>query len=138
MDLLYCLDRKKAKNTLPGNSNLFEWTWPGEGSMEGYILGREVPNIGEWTKFSPAQITNLQKKNIELPKPTVSAHTVPKNQWIIAMPNTSGNKIFILLPSPSSAFTLSSYSLFYYIHHHPPLPYYPIPYLYLITVLFSI
>ena len=96
--------------------------------MEGYILGREVPNIGEWTKFSPAQITNLQKKNIELPKPTVSAHTVPKNQWIIAMPNTSGNKIFILLPSPSSTFTLSSYSLFYYLHHHSPLPYHSIPY----------
>ncbi|PKC57403.1 hypothetical protein RhiirA1_401432 [Rhizophagus irregularis] len=24
---------KKTKNTLSGNSNLFEWTWPGEGSM---------------------------------------------------------------------------------------------------------
>jgi hypothetical protein len=35
------------------------------------------------------------------------------------MPNTSGNKIFILLPSPSSTFTLSSYSLFYYIRLYP-------------------
>ena len=89
--------------------------------MEGYILGREIPNIGEWTKFSPAQIANLQKNNIELPKPTVSAHTVPKSQWIIAMPNTSGNKIFILLPL-SSAYSIL---ITFYI-------------LYLITVLFSI
>ncbi|PKK57177.1 hypothetical protein RhiirC2_721392 [Rhizophagus irregularis] len=81
---------KKAKNTLPGNSNLFEWTCPGDGPMEGYILGREVPNIGEWTQFSPARIANLQKNKIEIPKPTVSAHTVPKSQWIVSMPNTSG------------------------------------------------
>ncbi|GET52663.1 hypothetical protein GLOIN_2v1476303 [Rhizophagus irregularis DAOM 181602=DAOM 197198] len=36
---------KKTKNTLSGNSNLFEWTWPGEGSMAGYIFSREIPNI---------------------------------------------------------------------------------------------
>ncbi|CAG8769787.1 11859_t:CDS:2, partial [Rhizophagus irregularis] len=65
---------KRAKNTLPGNSNLFEWTWPGEGSMAGYILGREIPN----------------KKKIEIPEPTSSTHTTPKNEWVIAMPNISG------------------------------------------------
>jgi hypothetical protein len=90
---IYLDQNKKAKNTLPGNSNLFEWTWPGDGPMEGYILGREIPNIGKWTQFSPAQIANLQKNKIEIPKPTVSAHTVPKSQWIVSMPNTSGNKI---------------------------------------------
>ena len=62
--------------------------------MEGYILGREVPNIGEWTQFSSARIANLQKNKIEIPKPTVSAHTVPKSQWIVSMPNTSG-KFFV-------------------------------------------
>src|SRR5207245_2998098 len=67
---------KKAKNTLPGNSNLFEWTWPGEGPMEGYILGREIPNIGEWMNFS---LANLQKKQIEIPRPMVSTHTIPEN-----------------------------------------------------------
>ncbi|PKY46438.1 hypothetical protein RhiirA4_420645 [Rhizophagus irregularis] len=81
---------KRAKNTLPGNSNLFEWTWPGEGSMAGYILGREIPNVGEWTNFSPAQISNLQKKKIEIPEPMSSTHTTPKNEWVIAMPNISG------------------------------------------------
>ncbi|EXX55648.1 hypothetical protein RirG_223620 [Rhizophagus irregularis DAOM 197198w] len=81
---------KRAKNTLPGNSNLFEWTWPGEGSMAGYILGREIPNVGEWTKFSPAQISNLQKKKIKIPEPMSSTHTTPKNEWVIAMPNISG------------------------------------------------
>ncbi|UZO23638.1 uncharacterized protein OCT59_015970 [Rhizophagus irregularis] len=80
---------KRAKNTLPGNSNLFEWTWPGEGSMAGYILGREIPNVGEWTKFSPAQISNLQKKKIKIPEPMSSTHTTPKNEWVIAMPNIS-------------------------------------------------
>lgn len=57
--------------------------------MRGYILAREIPNIGEWTKFS---IANLQKK-IEIPQPIVSTHTVPKNKWTIAMPNISGNRI---------------------------------------------
>ena len=44
--------------------------------MEGYILGREIPNIGKWTNFSPA---NLQKKQIEIPKSIISTHTIPNN-----------------------------------------------------------
>jgi hypothetical protein len=95
-----CLDQnKKAKNTLSSNSNLFEWTWLRDGPMEGYILGREIPNIGKWTQFSPARIANLQKNKIKIPKPTVSAHTVPKSQWIVSIPNTSGNKINYTLGS---------------------------------------
>ncbi|PKK55897.1 hypothetical protein RhiirC2_764539 [Rhizophagus irregularis] len=58
--------------------------------MAGYILGREIPNVGEWTKFSPAQISNLQKKKIKIPEPMSSTHTTPKNEWVIAMPNISG------------------------------------------------
>lgn len=58
--------------------------------MAGYILGREIPNVGEWTEFSPAQIANLQKKQLEIPEPMVSTHTIPKNKWIVAMPNVSG------------------------------------------------
>ena len=58
--------------------------------MAGYILGREIPNVGEWTKFSPAQLANLQKKKIEIPEPTVSTHTIPKNKWMISTPNVSG------------------------------------------------
>uniref|UniRef100_U9UUD5 Uncharacterized protein n=1 Tax=Rhizophagus irregularis (strain DAOM 181602 / DAOM 197198 / MUCL 43194) TaxID=747089 RepID=U9UUD5_RHIID len=58
---------KKTKNTLSGNSNLFEWTWPGEGSMA----------------------ANLQKKQIEIPEPVVLIHTTPKNKWIVAIPNVS-------------------------------------------------
>ncbi|CAG8706484.1 8683_t:CDS:2 [Rhizophagus irregularis] len=68
---------KKTKNTLSGNSNLFEWTWPGEGSM------------AEWIEFSPVQIANLQKKQIEIPEPVVLIHTTPKNKWIVAIPNVS-------------------------------------------------
>ena len=44
------------------------------------------------------------------------------------MPNTSGNKIFILLPSSLSTFTLLSYSLFCYLYHYSHLSYYLIPY----------
>jgi len=58
--------------------------------MAGYILGREIPNVGEWTKFSSAQLANLQKKQIEIPEPTVSTHTIPKDKWMVAMPNVSG------------------------------------------------
>ena len=54
--------------------------------MAGYNLDQEIPNVGEWTKFSPAQIANLQKKQFEIPEPMVSIHTIPKNKWIIAMP----------------------------------------------------
>ena len=61
--------------------------------MEGYILGREIPNIGEWTNFS---LANLQKKQIEIPRPMVSTHTISENQWIVAMPNTSGDKLFYI------------------------------------------
>ena len=48
--------------------------------MAGYILGREIPNVGEWIKFSPTQIANLQKKQLEIPEPMVSTHTIPKNK----------------------------------------------------------
>jgi len=48
--------------------------------MAGYILGREIPNVREWTKFSSAQIANLQKKQFEIPEPMVSTHTIPKNK----------------------------------------------------------
>ena len=51
---------------------------PKEGSMMGYILGREIPNIGEWTNFSPVQIANLQKKQIEIPNPWYRLIQFPK------------------------------------------------------------
>src|SRR5438034_588138 len=89
--------------------------------MEGTDIEIAIRDIQE------TSVVHLEPDRIK-GKPTVSDHTVPKSQWIIAMPNTSGNKIFILLPSSSSAFTLLSYSLFCYLHHHSPLPYYPIPY----------
>ncbi|CAG8503715.1 15533_t:CDS:2 [Gigaspora rosea] len=38
---------KKQKNTLPSNSNLFKCTWSLEELMKGYILAREIANIGE-------------------------------------------------------------------------------------------
>ena len=57
-------NRETAKGkigTLSGISNWFEWQWPVEGPFSGYILARALPNIGEWTKFSPAKIQNYQK-----------------------------------------------------------------------------
>ena len=43
--------------TISGVSNWFEWSWPIEGEDVGYIKARAMPNIGNWTSFSPAQIS---------------------------------------------------------------------------------
>ncbi|CAG8771727.1 1221_t:CDS:2, partial [Rhizophagus irregularis] len=46
-------DRGNESNTLPGNSNWFEWQWPTSGDFEGCILARSIPNLGPWTTFTP-------------------------------------------------------------------------------------
>ena len=49
--------------------------------MKGYILNREIPNIGKWINFSPS---NLQKKQIEIPKPIILTYIILNNQWKIS------------------------------------------------------
>ncbi|CAG8580391.1 8141_t:CDS:2, partial [Scutellospora calospora] len=54
-------DRGSGSNTLPGNSNWFEWQWPIDGEFEGCILARSIPNISDWTVFTQTQLNKLQK-----------------------------------------------------------------------------
>ncbi|RHZ68667.1 hypothetical protein Glove_294g61 [Diversispora epigaea] len=70
-------DRGTGNNILLGNSNWFEWQWQTTGDLDGCILARAVPNIGDWIIFTPAQLKKLQNREIETPKPLSSNHTIP-------------------------------------------------------------
>ncbi|RIB07417.1 hypothetical protein C2G38_2046015 [Gigaspora rosea] len=41
-----------------------------------------MPNIGEWTDFSPAKLEKLKKKEIQKPNPQVSQHSIPKSRGL--------------------------------------------------------
>ncbi len=88
-------ENKGKSMTIPGVSNWFEWTWPIEGEDAGYIKARAIPNIGNWTSFSPAQIQKFAKGEVNQPSPQVSESTEPKSQWKIPIPHASGKVIYI-------------------------------------------
>ncbi|CAG8522212.1 6441_t:CDS:2, partial [Racocetra persica] len=58
-------DRGSGNNTLPGNSNWFEWQWPTTGEFSGCIKARDIPSIG----LIPSRLTReslvkeLEKRN---------------------------------------------------------------------------
>jgi hypothetical protein len=83
-------ENKGKSTTIPGVSNWFEWTWPNEGEDAGYIKARAIPNIGNWTSFSPAQIRKFAKGEVNQPSPQVSESTEPKSSWKIPIPHASG------------------------------------------------
>jgi hypothetical protein len=77
---------------------LQQWTWPTEGEDEGYILGRAMPGIGVWKKWSPNQITKIAKKrNFEKPNPTVSDHTIPTKSWKMALLESQGTLYTLII-----------------------------------------
>ncbi|CAG8644670.1 33780_t:CDS:2, partial [Racocetra persica] len=78
-----------GKNSLPGNSNWFEWQWPITGKFAGCILMHAISNIRNWKIFSPADLEKLCKKDIHKPNPEISTHTTPCSDWEISIPNTS-------------------------------------------------
>lgn len=82
-------DRGNGNNTLPGNSNWFEWQWPTTGELVGCIKARDVPGMGEWKIFTVAKLDKLRKKDIDRPAPQVSAHTVLSSEWEMLIPNPS-------------------------------------------------
>ncbi|RHZ49465.1 hypothetical protein Glove_520g3 [Diversispora epigaea] len=84
-----CKDNNKGK-TIPGISNWSEWSWPSDGEHSGYIKARAVPNIGNWILFSPTQIQNFAKGEINQPLPQLSELTKPKSSWKIPIPHASG------------------------------------------------
>ncbi|RIB01759.1 hypothetical protein C2G38_2255995 [Gigaspora rosea] len=77
----------RDKLTMVGNSNWFEWQWPINGDLEGCILARSIPNIGDWTIFTQTQLEKLQKYEIKKPTPHTSTPTTPISDWYIPPPN---------------------------------------------------
>lgn len=73
-------------------SNLFHWKWPIDGEYTGFILGQSLPYIGNWTYFSPSDITRLVEKPLHKPTPNVAPHTKPKQSWTIPLPQNEGKK----------------------------------------------
>ena len=73
-------NRKEQINvkTLAGISNWFEWKWPNEGDLAGYIQTRELPHIGEWINIASTKLDKLINIPIEKPTPTNTPHTIPK------------------------------------------------------------
>ncbi|RIB16393.1 hypothetical protein C2G38_2143116 [Gigaspora rosea] len=88
-------DRGSGKNSLPSNSNWFEWQLPTTEKLAGSILARAIPNIGNWKVFSPADLEKLCKKDIHKPNPEISTHTTPCSDWEISIPNAIRKFLFI-------------------------------------------
>ena len=59
--------------------------------MAGYICARDLPNIGTWTNYTPSMIQKVQKKELPMPQPECSQHTIPEVAWNIPIPNKSGS-----------------------------------------------
>jgi hypothetical protein len=74
-------------------SNLFYWEWPNDEEYVGFILGRSLLHIGNWTCFSPSDITKLVENPIHKPSPSITPHTRPKQSWTMPLPQDKG-KIF--------------------------------------------
>jgi len=88
-------ENKGKSTTIPGVSNWFEWTWPIEGEDAGYIKARAIPNNGNWTSFSPAQIQKFAKGEVNQPSPQVSEPTEIKSLWKIPISHASCKVIYI-------------------------------------------
>ncbi|UZO23826.1 uncharacterized protein OCT59_016156 [Rhizophagus irregularis] len=75
---------KEKIGTIAGIKSLHEWTWPAQGEDTGFVCARILPGIGEWKKWSPAQIKKIrkQRKN-EKPNPEYSTHTEPSKKWTL-------------------------------------------------------
>ncbi|CAB4421215.1 unnamed protein product [Rhizophagus irregularis] len=84
-NLLPNRDQGKEKiGTIAGIKSLHEWTWPVQGEDTGFVCARILPGIGEWKKWSPAQIKKIQKRRKnEKPNPEYSIHTESSKKWTL-------------------------------------------------------
>ncbi|RHZ78587.1 hypothetical protein Glove_159g30 [Diversispora epigaea] len=67
--------------TLPGITKLFYFEWPINGSHAGNILARELPNVGEWKRYTPSDILKLTEEPLHKPTPEVSEYTRSNSEW---------------------------------------------------------
>lgn len=88
-------DQRNQSNvkTIPGISNWFEWSWPTEGPLAGYVCARDLPNFGEIKTFSMSKFT---KTELVQPKPTVGEHSEVSSKWTMPIYRASGKLIFLV------------------------------------------
>jgi hypothetical protein len=85
---------KEKIGTIAGIKNLHEWTWPDQEEDIGFIYARILPGIGEWKKWSPAQIEKIQKqRKHEKPNPQYSIHTESSKKWMLPIVTGKGSHI---------------------------------------------
>ena len=57
----------------------------------GFVCARILPGIGEWKKWSPAQIEKIQKqKKNEKPNPEYSTHIESSKKWTLPVVSSKG------------------------------------------------
>ena len=76
--------------TIPGITKLSYFEWPIEGPFVGYIQAQTLPHIGEWSHFSPTDITKLIEKPLHKPTPKFSDHTKSDSMWNFSVVRTEG------------------------------------------------
>ena len=92
MNIYNCVGKEKV-GTIAGIKSLHEWTWPDQGEDAGFVCAKILPGIGEWKKWSPAQIGKIQKqRKNEKPNPEYSTHTESNKKW--TLPIAAGESIF--------------------------------------------
>ncbi|RHZ77227.1 hypothetical protein Glove_184g100 [Diversispora epigaea] len=85
-------NEKNILETIHGIRVLQEWSWPTDGENVGFILGRSLPGIGDWKKWSPVQIEKISKNKIfEKPDPICSTHTQSTKSWTVPIITLSKN-----------------------------------------------
>lgn len=83
MLIIFYVERGKI-GMISGIKNLHEWTWPDQEEDAGFVCARILPGIGEWEKWSPAQIEKIQKRRKnEKPNPEYSTHTESSKKWML-------------------------------------------------------
>src|SRR6266536_1639786 len=83
MLIIFYVKRGKIE-TIAGIKSLHEWTWPDQGEDMGFVCARILPGIGEWKKWSPAQIEKIQKrKKNEKPNTEYTTHKKSSKKWTL-------------------------------------------------------
>ena len=94
--LIFYLGKEKI-GTIVGIKSLHEWTWPDQGEDIGFVCARILPGIGEWKKWSPAQIEKIQKqRKNEKPNPEYSTHTESSKKWTLPIVASEGMIVFCI------------------------------------------
>ena len=91
--IIPCLSNSNTNNkkvkTIPGISKWFMWDWPITGESAGYVRAKSLPNIGEWTEFSPADISTFCGE-LNRPNPEYTTPTKPKTPWLTSLSMKKG------------------------------------------------